>query len=428
MQHPGDVNNITSDNMTSENVTGEPSFMAQQPMDVAKQSDCVYGYGLARRVNPVLDRHTCGVPFNGAGKMCFADGHLLLARHPEDRAKWVLVGLADGQDHDDDDDDDDDDDGCRSPLSRLPTLYSEISHQLPWILSHKELGRFPPRMLSVEASRLSMGAGGEVRVLGKDAHDGGGMVSSRLEDGGIYHDTAGDGSINIVISSPPMRGQVYSKIKLTVGVSGCAGSTLMGEGMDADRKGDESWFPDGNATGYPDGNATGYPDGNATGYPDGNTTGYPGGNATVPEGGGRRNGNATGYPDGNFTGYPDGNSTGFPCESLGGCKLGPDGECGSKACEFSPGWKGVLLLQAEGKAFTGGLGQEVEVTGSKSYHQWMCARDWNVEEQLACGLGPGEIGCFRFNKMADKGSGFDWYGRNAERRLVDEYKQQKRDV
>ena len=400
VQHPGDVDMNTSEpslNTSEPSLnTSEPSFMAQQPMDVAKKSDCVDDYGLARRVNPVLDRHTCGVPFNGASKMCFADGHLLLARHPENRSKWVLVGVADGQN-----------DGCHSPLSQLPTLYSEISHQLPWILSHKGLGRFPPRMLSVEASHLSLAAGDEVRVLAKDSQDAGSMISSKLENGGIYHDTAGAGSINIVISSPPMRGQVYSKIKLTVGVSGCGGSTLMGEGTDAGHNGDESWFPDGNATGYPGGNATGSEGG---GRRNGNATGYP-------------DGNATGYPDGNFTGYSDGNSTGFPCESFEGCELGPGGECGSKTCEFSPGWKGVLLLQAEGKAFTGGLGQEVQVTDSKSYHQWMCARDWNVEEQLACGLGPGEIGCFRFNKKADKGSGFDWYGRNAERRLVSESKQ-----
>lgn len=307
------------------------SVMAQQSIDVYDKTNCEHEHGLAHRVNPVLDRHACGVAFPGAWKACFAPGHLLLARHPEDNTKWILVGIADKAA------------SCDSPLNRLPTLFNEVASELPWILSNYDLGRFPPLMLAVTASDLSIGDGDEVHVRSGGMEMG--NISSKCELGGEYYDLEGVGSLNVSISTIPGRGQEDANIKLTVGVKDC-------------------------------------------GSLPGNT----------PQ----------------------------DCEVIKGCMAmpGSGGECISESmCEFSPDWKSVTKnLQSKGKAFTGGLGGETEVNGMVEYRQWMCARDWDVEEQLACGLGPAEIGCFRFDEKAVSGSGFIWYGRNAERKIVSDAK------
>ena len=118
------------------------------------------------------------------------------------------------------------------------------------------------------------------------------------------------------------------------------------------------------------------------------------------------------------------------CERLMGCKVEmmpgkspmdpPTYMCHAPKCEFKGDWKDVTKeLQAHGKAFTGGLGGESEVNGVAEYRQWMCARDWDVEEQLACNVGPGELSCFRFEEKEDV---FEPFGRNAHKKIVSAHK------
>ena len=330
---------------------GNNSFMAQQYIDVVGKDNCSDVHGLLFRVNRVLPRHACGVAFHGARKMCFADGHLLLARHPENRAKWILVGIAD------------EGPSCDSPLNEhLPTLFNEIASELPWVLSAYGLGRFPPLMLAVEASDLNINEGDEVHVNSPTTYLELGNISSPCEHGGEYYDMAGDGSLSVLIRTSPERGQQDTHIKLSVRAGDCSESA------------EWSMSSMGTDSGDP--------------------------------GSGRRDQDSQ-----------------RSCSAIDGCIAMPDGSCGSRECMFTAGWKYVTQeLQSRGKAFTGGLGGEAEVNGQVEYRQWMCARDWNVEEQLSCGLGPGEIGCFRFDEKAVNGSGFEWYGRNDERKIVSERK------
>mmetsp|Transcript_37384 Transcript_37384/g.93823 ORF Transcript_37384/g.93823 Transcript_37384/m.93823 type:complete len:205 (+) Transcript_37384:1827-2441(+) len=116
-------------------------------------------------------------------------------------------------------------------------------------------------------------------------------------------------------------------------------------------------------------------------------------------------------------------SPGADCETLRGCRAVPGvpAMCVAPMCEFSKDWKNVTKeLQAHGKAFTGGLGGEAEVNGAVEYRQWMCARDWDVKEQLACNVGPGELACFRFEERSDE---FVDFGRNFHKKIVSGPKQ-----
>jgi len=335
---------------------GVNSFMAQQYIDVADKDRCSHQIGLLARVNSVLPRHACGVTFNGARKMCFSDGHLLLARHPENRTKWILVGIADANP------------SCDSPVAEhVPTLYNEIAPELPWILSAYKLGRFPPLMLAVEASDLEINDGDEVHVNSPTAYLELGNISSKCVHGGEYYDMGGDGSLSVLIRTPAERGQQDTHIKLSVHADSC-GESGMHSMPDMD-------LGDGRGTGTPTGTL-------------------------------RRDGHGMSQ-----------------CSPIDGCYVMPDGRCGSRSCTFMGDWKYVTQeLQSRGKAFTGGLGGEAEVDGQVEFRQWMCARDWNVEEQLSCGLGPGEIGCFRFDEKSDSDSGFEWYGRNDDKKIVSERK------
>jgi len=61
-----------------------------------------------------------------------------------------------------------------------------------------------------------------------------------------------------------------------------------------------------------------------------------------------------------------------------------------------------------GKAFTGGLGQKAEKSHQGHYGVWACVRDWVEEEMVKCGVGPGQLACFRFD---EKTRAFHFYGR-----------------
>ena len=68
-----------------------------------------------------------------------------------------------------------------------------------------------------------------------------------------------------------------------------------------------------------------------------------------------------------------------------------------------------------GKAFSGGLGQRGKRVGKFKYGVWACLRDWIQEEMPPCGVGPGQLACFRFE---DRSQEFHFYGTNDELELV----------
>ena len=71
----------------------------------------------------------------------------------------------------------------------------------------------------------------------------------------------------------------------------------------------------------------------------------------------------------------------------------------------------ILVHVSSGKSFTGGLGHKASYAGEHEYGVWACVRDWDMEEQLACGVGARQLACFRFDERSKQ---FHLYGTNDE--------------
>lgn len=244
----------------------------------------------------------------------------------------------------------------------LPNVYSHVGKSLNWILSLPPFGTFPPQLLSVETSKLHITHGQGVHVVSGSLPMGAmvGSVETKCSTGGTYWDEQGLGSLIVTIDAPPMQLQPGPNM------------TLQYEFFSSDI------VLDFEVTGC---------------------------GATPP-------------------GMPG--SPGMECGKLPGCiekppMNGMPPECHAPMCHFSKDWRAVTKeLQANGKAFTGGLGGESEVNGAVEFRQWMCARDWDVSEQLACNVGPGELACFRYEERTDV---FEPFGRNVHKKIVSPPKQ-----
>lgn len=103
-----------------------------------------------------------------------------------------------------------------------------------------------------------------------------------------------------------------------------------------------------------------------------------------------------------------------------------DGTCSSRECTLSSNWKALSReLKPAGKAFSGGLGSNMDVASGAIFRSWVCASDWgNVTEQAACGVGRGELACFRYDEAAPPARAFVAYGLNKEMLLVSPAKQE----
>ncbi len=84
-------------------------------------------------------------------------------------------------------------------------------------------------------------------------------------------------------------------------------------------------------------------------------------------------------------------------------------------CSMALKWQELFKLESKGKAFTGGLGKAAVKNGVFEYGAWLCVRDWDEEEQLACGARHNELACFWYE---EKSKGFHFKGFNSEVRLV----------
>ena len=66
-------------------------------------------------------------------------------------------------------------------------------------------------------------------------------------------------------------------------------------------------------------------------------------------------------------------------------------------CKLSVPWdKMGPEFEDKGKGFTGGLGKRLVKRADKDYGVWACVRDWDAEEQMACGAQHNELACFWF--------------------------------
>jgi hypothetical protein len=94
---------------------------------------------------------------------------------------------------------------------------------------------------------------------------------------------------------------------------------------------------------------------------------------------------------------------------------GGKGKCGDQVCEMSLDWVNITAMSKVGKAFTGGLGHKSERSNRGHYGVWVCVRDWFPDEMRKCGVGPGQLACFRFEERSRE---FHSYGKNDDVKLV----------
>jgi len=80
-------------------------------------------------------------------------------------------------------------------------------------------------------------------------------------------------------------------------------------------------------------------------------------------------------------------------------------------------WSRLGPMEDEGKVYSGGLGKRAVRTHDTEYGVWTCIRDWDAEEQLACGAQKGELCCYWFEEKARR---WDFQGLNGDVKLVRE--------
>jgi len=90
-------------------------------------------------------------------------------------------------------------------------------------------------------------------------------------------------------------------------------------------------------------------------------------------------------------------------------------EC-TENCSLSVKWdKMGPMFEDKGKGYTGGLGKRMVKRIDKEFGVWACVRDWDDEEQMACGAQHNELACFWFE---EKSREFQFKGLNEQTRLV----------
>ncbi|KAJ1466271.1 hypothetical protein T484DRAFT_1922376 [Baffinella frigidus] len=89
---------------------------------------------------------------------------------------------------------------------------------------------------------------------------------------------------------------------------------------------------------------------------------------------------------------------------------GGGGACVEAQCKLKLTWKEVRKLATAGLATYGGLGKMAVKSGAKRYDTWMCVRGWDAHVQRegisqhahvqrACGAGPQDYSCWRFEEV-----------------------------
>jgi len=296
-------------------------------------------------------------------------------------------------------------------------LYTRVSEMLQWILSAKGMGAHPPKMLSLEITDLVLPKGAKMTIYNGNSEQSGSSwtLDSACDAGESYVDE-GSGAMLLVLEGP-----AYEQITLSAKLStlGCVESnkamaekmlTTNGEYFATDVMGVDLNMPM-----YKD-EIPGCMRGcllndcmNSHTWTDskGNTCndyemkewcldGVPNVEGSLRD-----------------TADAGGKSAADMCCACGGGR----GKCADDKCEISLSWPNITAMGKIGKSFTGGLGHKAKKSVKASYGVWACVRDWIEEEMTACGVGPRQLVCFRFEENSRQ---FHYYGSNAEVKLVAE--------
>lgn len=240
-----------------------------------------------------------------------------------------------------------------------PMLYTRVSEMLQWILSAKGLGVHPAKMLNLQITDLDLPAGTSVTIYNghSESAQGRWRLDSSCDAGKSYIDK-GAGAMLLIVEGPAFE-QITVSAKLEV--MGCSESSkaMIDEEVKT----------------------------NAGEY-------------TVQDKAGM------GWQEPSFM------------QKMPECMLGCEsqqGQCIDPICKLSLTWPNITGMSKVGKAFTGGLGQKAEKSHKGHYGVWACVRDWIEEEMVTCGVGPGQLACFRFDERTRE---FHFYGINEELKLV----------
>jgi len=233
-----------------------------------------------------------------------------------------------------------------------PILYTRVSEMLQWILSAKGLGVHPAKMLHLQITDLHLPEGTSVTIY--NGHSESARSRWKLDsscDAGKPYIDEGSGAMLLIVEGPAFE-QITVSAKLEVMGCGDSGKAMMDREAMTTKAGEY----------------------------------------TVEDMVGM------GWQEPSFMKE-------MP-ECMVGCEL-HQGQCSDPICNLSVTWPNITAMSKVGKAFTGGLGQKAEKSHKGHYGVWACLRDWIEEEMVTCGVGPGQLACFRFDERTRE---FHFYG------------------
>ena len=301
-------------------------------------------------------------------------------------------------------------------------LYTRVSEMLQWILLSKGVGKHPAQMLNLHITDLGLPHEASVTIYAGHSESARArwMIDSSCDAGDSYVDE-GHGAMLVVVESP-----VFEEITLSakLDVIGCTasqdamndkGKTSNGHYSNEGVFGAEEDFPlyiDEMShcmarCALADCKDDLWHDGLGRSCTDYATKGWCIDGEAHPE---------LAFPGVRSRPELDGEDMKNAQKSCCACG-GGKGLCGDATCELSLTWTNITNMRNIGKAFSGGLGVRAERTLKRHFGVWACVRDWIPEEMIKCGVGPGQLACFRFDEISRE---FHFHGRNDEVNLVPE--------
>lgn len=328
---------------------------------------------------------------------CSGDsGGPLLAPHPDSKTGWVQIGITSW--------------GSADCQGTIPAMYTRVSEVLQWILSVQTLGQFPAKAMHLTLDSVNIPPGAQVEVwkgLAEVVEDQ--MPSPKLLDSldskcdaGMTYSDQGEGGMLVTIKTTTPFDAMGFLCREAIGWD----EPCM------------SWSPGGPGSLPP----------LAGMLPPGPLDDEECDMDCKKMLGVRAMLEAKGCGDNFMPGEErDPQMLKGMCEDpamggVEGCAYRPNPDGVGRVCVEETmcevegmTWERVTHMARMGKALTGGLGISAEKTHHHDFRTYVCIRDWDVEEQLACNVKPGEFGCFRFDEIHRE---FHWFGLNSELKIL----------
>mmetsp|Transcript_59654 Transcript_59654/g.122353 ORF Transcript_59654/g.122353 Transcript_59654/m.122353 type:complete len:391 (+) Transcript_59654:1683-2855(+) len=283
-------------------------------------------------------------------------GGPLLAPYPHSATGWVQIGITSW--------------GTSICDGSMPDVYTRVSEVLQWVLSVKDLGKFPAQSLRLTLTELAIPDGATVDVYKGNSVERAMLLDSLDSkcDAGMTYSDEGLGGMLVVMKTPERPEEPVEEGP----EDACDLDCLKGQGLrgELESLGCEDVF----------------------------------------------------HPP---RGEHDMRMLRDLCEDpehggIMGCKAKEDEEgkvhCMQPKCELHwMTWENITAMARVGKALTGGLGMSADRSFKGDYRTYVCLRDWDVEEQFACAVKAHEFACFKFEERSRE---FHWFGLNSDLKVA----------